>query len=74
MYGTTEVILFPIGGKDVRTREERPKTATARVVWGSAPSRSMSVARRLAARRNNELISQLNIQARLETEEEGWYR
>lgn len=73
MYGSTEVILFPIGGRDDRVKAARPRTATARPTWSASPSTKMSAARRVTARRNNELISQLNLQARIETQEDGWY-
>ena len=74
MYESTEVILFPVEGRTSRKAIGRVRTATARVKIGTHPSNVMSVARRIAARRNNQLISEMNLQARIETEQDGWYR
>lgn len=74
MYDSSEVILFPVEERARRKTPARVRTATARVKIGTRPSDVMSVARRIAARRNNQLISEMNLQARIETEQDGWYR
>lgn len=74
MYESSEVILFPVEEKGHWKPRGRARTAAARVKIGTRPSTVMSVSRRLAARRNNQLISEQNLRARIETAQDGWYR
>lgn len=73
MAHVTEIILLPLEGRGAGQVHRRTRTAVARLKRNPPPSETMSVTRRVAARRSNQLISQLNLQARLETELDGWY-